>query len=167
VAYLSWLDPLAAPCGCSLGYSLWGGGLLKISRLRLLIPSALQDSGCISGCPWHPPFTYVWDLYLYAIVDNESSIVLDRMSLQAVVLGEVSMRQVPKRQPARVRHPLDLKDVSFSDLARAVDVSVSHVSYIFSGKRMPSLLVAEKMAKYLKVDLTEFNRFLATRRIAS
>lgn len=56
----------------------------------------------------------------------------------------------------------DFSKLNLSDVARGTGVSVAHVSRIFSGLRTPSLDVAEKIAKYLGVGLSEFTAFLAT-----
>lgn len=56
----------------------------------------------------------------------------------------------------------DFNNLNLSDLARGTGISVSHVSRIFNGLRTPSLDVAETIAKYLGVGLTEFTKFLGT-----
>lgn len=56
----------------------------------------------------------------------------------------------------------DFNNLNLSDVARGTGISVSHVSRIFNGLRTPSLDVAETIAKYLGVGLTEFTKFLGT-----
>jgi transcriptional regulator with XRE-family HTH domain len=65
-------------------------------------------------------------------------------------------------RPQRVRTMADFANLNLSDVARGTGISVSHVSRIFNGLRTPSLDVAETIAKYLGVGLTEFTKFLAT-----
>lgn len=69
-------------------------------------------------------------------------------------------RRPPRQQ--RVRTLGDFERLNLSDVARGTGISVSHVSRIFNGLRTPSLDVAETIAKYLGVGLTEFTKFLAT-----
>lgn len=56
----------------------------------------------------------------------------------------------------------DFNNLNLSDVARGTGISVSHVSRIFNGLRTPSLDVAETIAKYLGVGLTEFTKYLGT-----
>lgn len=70
-------------------------------------------------------------------------------------------QQRPPRQQ-RVRTLADFERLNLSDVARGTGISVSHVSRIFSGLRSPSLDVAETIAKYLGVGMSEFTKFLST-----
>lgn len=70
-------------------------------------------------------------------------------------------QQRPPRQQ-RVRTQADFGRLNLSDVARGTGISVSHVSRIFSGLRSPSLDVAETIAKYLGVGMSEFTKFLST-----
>lgn len=69
-------------------------------------------------------------------------------------------RRPPRQQ--RVRTMADFNNLNLSDVARGTGISVSHVSRIFNGLRTPSLDVAETIAKYLGVGLTEFTKYLGT-----
>jgi transcriptional regulator with XRE-family HTH domain len=47
-------------------------------------------------------------------------------------------------------------DLTMSDIARGCDLSLSYVSRIFSGDRVPRIVVAQKIAKFLGMSLEDF-----------
>ena len=49
-------------------------------------------------------------------------------------------------------------------IAKKAGVTDSHISYILAGKRMPSIELAEKLAKVLKIPLTVLLEQLKLRR---
>jgi transcriptional regulator with XRE-family HTH domain len=51
--------------------------------------------------------------------------------------------------------------VSYTDLAQKVGVSVAHISFIMSGKRNPSLKVAQRLAGALGCSVDALSRHIS------
>jgi transcriptional regulator with XRE-family HTH domain len=57
-----------------------------------------------------------------------------------------------------------LENVTHREVAAAAGIGESHVSLILSGKRQPSLDVALRIARRLRVSVDELARYLEDRR---
>lgn len=53
-----------------------------------------------------------------------------------------------------------------AEISRSTGISISHVSRIFSGNRMPSLVVAKKLSTYLNITMDQLLVLLIDIRIA-
>lgn len=51
---------------------------------------------------------------------------------------------------------------SRADISRATGISISHVSRIFTGNRIPSIHVAKSICSYLRISLDDLYSFLGS-----
>ena len=58
-----------------------------------------------------------------------------------------------------VREIRESKNLSQDELAKLSGVSASHIGFIENGERQPTLLVMRKLAKALKVQITELYEY--------
>lgn len=66
--------------------------------------------------------------------------------------------QMEPRQRHRHKRPAVFEGVGVIELAGVVGVSHAHISYIFAGKRTPSLEIAARIAKHVGCSIDELYR---------
>jgi len=56
---------------------------------------------------------------------------------------------------------ITMDEINRSEISRATEINLAHVSRIFSGKASPSFKAAKKIADHLDISLDEFHDLIS------